>query len=77
MAVQVDRHRDQRRGTAASSSAAEGVPPAAAAVGVDDEGVVAGAWDVSALNNIGRPLSDDRNRISRVGWYVRCSIKRC
>ena len=70
MAVQVDRHRDQRSGTASSSTApaaAVGVSPAAAVAGVDDEGVVAGAWDVSALNNIGRTLSEDRNRISRVG----------
>ena len=53
-----------------STDATVGVPSAAAigdGVGVDDEGVVAGAWDVSALNNIGRTLSEDRNRISRVG----------
>ena len=46
MAVQVDRHGDERRGPASAAPAGVGVPPAAGGggVGVDHEGVVAGAW---------------------------------
>ena len=47
MAVQIDRHGDERGGPAAASAVR--VPPAAVAggVGVHDQGVVAGACDIT------------------------------